>query len=45
MTPIKCPACGETRRIYRYEDGECNCAYCGLWFDSDDEPREERDEE
>ena len=45
MTPIKCPACGETRRVHRYDDGEYHCAYCGSWFDFDDEPWEERDEE
>ena len=45
MTPIKCPACGETRRVHRYDDGKCHCAYCGGWFDFDDESKEERDEE
>ena len=45
MNPLRCPACGETRRINRYDDGECHCAYCGSWFDFDDVIDEERDEE
>ena len=45
MTPIRCPACGETRRINRYDNGDCHCAYCGHWFDLDDELWEESDEE
>lgn len=42
---IVCPYCGETRRIHRYDDGMCHCAYCNRTFDRDDEPMEERDEE